>query len=209
MRHFWALSLITGLFLSFSLRGDDTADFLKPENWKGLENFWTIDAKNRTIIGETKKDPKFNTFLVSQTPYGDFEMSFKVQLLDAQGNSGIQIRSAVIDEKKFVVAGPQCDIGQKFWGSLYGEKVGGMLQACPSDFVAKNVKPNDFNEYSIRVQGTHITVKVNGQVTVDGDFPKTKNGKALAEEGVVAFQLHQGFPKMKVTFKDISFKKLK
>ena len=34
------------------------------------------------------------------------------------GNSGVQIRSEVIDSKKFVVKGPQCDMGAQYWGSL-------------------------------------------------------------------------------------------
>ncbi|HUR54957.1 MAG TPA: family 16 glycoside hydrolase, partial [Gemmataceae bacterium] len=75
---------------------DDTDDFLKPSNWEGREDIWTV--KGGTVVGETKEDPKYNTFLCSKEKYGDFEMSFKVQLRDATGNSGVQIRSTRLDK---------------------------------------------------------------------------------------------------------------
>src|SRR5262245_63220826 len=66
-----------------------SADFLKPDNWEGLSEFWSI--KGDTVIGNAEKDPGFNTFFCSKKKYGDFEMSFQVQLKDAKGNSGVQI----------------------------------------------------------------------------------------------------------------------
>src|SRR5262245_33393583 len=110
-------------------RADDTDDFLKPENWQGREDLFKLDPKARTIVGETMEDPKYNTFFCTKKKYGDFELTCKVQLRDAVGNSGIQIRSALKDDKKFVVHGPQVDVGQGYWGSLYGEGVGGMMKA--------------------------------------------------------------------------------
>ena len=187
------------------VRADDTDDFLKPDNWEGLTQYWKVEGK--TVVGDAKEDPKFNTFLVSKKKYGDFELSFKVQLKDGKGNSGVQIRSAVIDPAKFVVAGPQADIGAQFWGSLYGERVGGMMKASSAEFVKKSVKPADFNDYAVMVKGKHVTIKVNGETTVDADFPMTPDKKDMAAEGVIAFQLHAGGP-MTVTYKDIVFKNL-
>jgi len=104
---------------------------------------------------------------------------------------------------KFVVSGPQCDIGAEFWGSLYGERLpGGMMKAAPKEVVAKVVKKDDFNDYYIKCLGKHVTIKVNGETTVDDDFEK------LPDEGIIAFQLHAGGP-MEVTFKNIEFKELK
>jgi hypothetical protein len=188
---------------SSGARADDIADFLKPENWEGRTDLWTI--KDGTIVGETKEDPKYNNFLVSKKKYSDFELSFKVQLRDGTGNSGVQIRSELVDPKKYVVAGPQADIGAQYWGSLYGEKVGGMMKASPSDFVKKSVKPGDFNDYHIVVKGNHVTIKVNGQTTVDEDFAMLPNKKPMPGAGVIAFQIHAGFPKMRVEYRDIKF----
>ncbi len=170
------------------------------DGWEGLTQYWSV--QDGAIVGRTEKDPGFNTFLCSKNKYKDFELSCKVRLKDGKGNSGIQVRSKVIDPEKFRVGGPQADIGQGYWGSLYGENFGGMMKQSPADLVKKVVKQDDFNDYSVKCVGKHVTIKVNGETMVDDDFPK------MPEEGIIAFQLHAGFPSMEVTFKDIQFKDL-
>jgi hypothetical protein len=197
------------LFIAANVQADDTADFLKPDNWAGIKGYWTLDAANRKLTGKTEADPKFNTFFVSQQDYGDYDLSFKVRILKGIGNSGVQVRSTVVDKEKFIVAGPQCDMGQIHWGGLYGEKVGGMMKAANAETVKKHVKAEEWNDYSISVKGDHITIKVNDQTTVDDDFkmlPDKKAAKPMPKTGVIAFQLHQG-PPMTVEFTDIRFAK--
>jgi hypothetical protein len=92
-------------------------------------------------------------------------------------------------------------MGDVYWGSLYGERFGGMMKEAPKELVRKVVKPDDFNDYAIKCVGRHVTIQVNGATTVDDDFP------LLPEEGIIAWQLHAG-PPMTVTFKDIEFKDL-
>ncbi|MGH7169296.1 MAG: 3-keto-disaccharide hydrolase [Gemmataceae bacterium] len=182
------------------------------DGWEGLTKYWS--AKDGAIVGYTPEDPKHNTFLCSKKKYGDFELKFKIRLKDGVGNSGVQIRSTVVDAEKFVVAGPQCDIGQGYWGSLYGERFGNILmKQSPPDLVKKAVKKTDFNDYSIKCVGKHVTIKINGETMVDQVFDKewAKNGKnrhELPAEGIIAWQLHAGFKSMEVTFKDIHFKDL-
>jgi hypothetical protein len=196
--------MLTALAFTLSTaRGDDTREFLDPANWEGLPQYWKVEGDS--VVGDAEQDPKFNTFLCSKKQYGDFELSFKVRLKGGKGNSGVQVRSAVIDPKKFVVAGPQCDIGQQYWGSLYGERVGDMMKACPGDFVKKHVKPDGVNDYHILVKGHHVLIQINGATSVDGDFPTMPNKKPLAAEGVIAFQLHGNMGPMRVDFTDIKF----
>jgi hypothetical protein len=196
------LLAVAALFPAPRVLADDSSDFLKPENWEGLPGLWKIDGS--TIIGETKEDPKFNNFFCSKKKYGDFELTCKVLLKDEVGNSGIQVRSSLIDEKKFVVAGPQVDVGKGVWGSLYGERVGG-YQRLPKKDVSK---PTEYNDYDILVKGNHITIKLNGEITIDEDFPDNKGKNPAPAEGIIAFQIHAGYPKMYVEFKDIKFKDL-
>jgi hypothetical protein len=175
------------------------------EGWEGLiDRFWSV--KDGAIVGLTEKDPGFNTFLCSKKKYKDFELTFQVRLKDGIGNSGVQIRSEIFDREHFAVKGPQCDIGwaggQSFWGSLYGEHFGGMMKEAPRDVTEKVLKPKDFNDYAIKCVGKHVTIKLNGETTVDGDFPK------MADEGIIAWQIHSGFKTMEVTFKNIKFKDL-
>jgi hypothetical protein len=208
----FALVAFAVTLLGPALRADDTADFLKKDNWEGLPHLWTNDGKS--IVGETKEDPRFNTFYCSKAKYADFELSFKVLMRDGVGNSGVQIRSKLLDDEKnkgkFVVAGPQADMGQNYWGSLYGEKFtkdgtignGHMMKACPTNFVKDHVKTMEWNDYSIVVKGKHVTIKMNGQTSVDDEFA------ILPADGIIAFQIHAGFPKMRVEFKEFTFKNL-
>ncbi len=167
------------------------------DGWEGIAEYWSV--KDGAIVGHPPKDPGYNNFLCSKKKYSDFELSFKVRIKDGKGNSGVQIRSKLLDAKKYIVGGPQADIGQGYWGSLYGERFGGMMKQSPPETVKKVVKPADFNDYSIRCVGKHVTIKVNGETMVDDDFPK------MPDEGIIAFQLHSGFGAMEVTFKDIHF----
>jgi hypothetical protein len=207
MRTSRLFTLLFALAAPAAARADDTDDFLKPDNWQGREDIWKLDPKAKTIVGETTEDPKYNTFFASKKTYGDFELSFKVQLRDAVGNSGVQIRSTLVDDKKFVVRGPQVDVGKGYWGSLYGEGVGGMMKASDPAKIKTAVKETEFNDYKIVAKGTRITITVNGETMVDQDFPKLpgKDMKDAPKEGIIAFQAHAGYPKMRVEFKDIKF----
>lgn len=208
-RCIWICCLALPLCLSGSpaaQSGDKDGPFLNGKDldgWEGLvEQHWKWDAAQKAIVGSTKPDGlKFNTFLCSTRKFGDFELQFQVKMTKT-GNSGVQIRSFLHDIKKYGVTGPQCDMGGPYWGSLYGENFGGMMKAAPTDVVKKVLKEEEFNDYSIKAVGKHITIKLNGETTVDGDFPKAP------ESGIIAFQLHSGGP-MKVIFKNIRFKEFK
>src|SRR5262245_25572356 len=167
------------------------------DGWEGLiEDYWSV--KDGAIVGSAPQGLKFNTFLCSKAKYRDFELKFQVRLTGANPNSGVQVRSEIMDAKTFAVRGPQCDMGQIYWGSLYGEHFGGMMKQAPKEVVEKVLKADKFNDYYIKVVGKHVTIKLNGAVTVDDDFPK------LPEEGIIAWQLHAGGA-MEAVFRNIQF----
>lgn len=190
---------------ALTARADDTQDFLSPSNWEGRSDLFKIEGGS--IVGETTEDPKYNTFFATKKKYSDFELTFKVQLRDGVGNSGVQVRSELFDREKYRVRGPQVDIGKGFWGSLYGEGVGGMMKASDPKDIEKAVKPADWNDYHIRVKGDHYTVKINGVTMVDQDFPTLpgKDKKDAPKDGIIALQVHGGYPKMRVELKDVKF----
>lgn len=166
------------------------------DGWEGLMQYWSI--KDGAIIG--KHDGlKFNTFLCSKKTYGDFELKFQVKLTG--GNSGVQIRSKIADPKVFAVAGPQADIGAGYWGSLYGERFGGMMKAADPKTIKSVVKTDDFNDYEIKAVGKKIIIKINGTEMVNGEFEKAP------AEGIIALQIHAGGP-MEVIFRNIQFTNL-
>jgi hypothetical protein len=166
-----------------------------------LNEYWSV--KDGALVGASPRRAKFNTFLCSKNKYKDFELRFRVKLTGKgwTGNSGVNIRSEVSDMKKMSVKGPQCDMGQYFWGCLYDERSREMMKQADEKLVKKVLKPNDFNDYYIKCVGRHVTIKINGKTTVDDDFEN------MAHEGIIAWQIHAG-PPMEVVFKDIEFRDL-
>ena len=64
------------------------------------------------------------------------------------------------------------------------------------------MKPTEFNDYSIKCVDKRVTIKLNGTTTVDDHFPE------VPAEGIIAWQMREGFPAMEVTFRNIQFKDL-
>ncbi len=211
MRYTPSIVLLTFLVLSSPVLAGSQQEFFNGKNldgWEGLvDRFWSV--KDGAIVGHSKDPIRFNTFLCSKKKYGDFELSFEVKIVDQNGksgvmsrNSGVQIRSEVFNKKNYAVKGPQCDIGGGFWGSLYGEHFGGMMKAADKSVVKKALKREGFNQYHIRCVGKKCTIKINGDTTVSGEFPK------MPDTGIIAWQLHSGGP-MTITFRKIQFKEIK
>jgi hypothetical protein len=73
-----------------------------------------------------------------------------------------------------------------------------MMKEAPAELVKKVLKKGEFNDYSIRCVDKKVTIKLNGETTVDGVFPN------MPAKGQIAFQLHAG-PAMEVTFRNIAF----
>jgi hypothetical protein len=201
----FALGLVAGLvcFASANTLADDTTEFFNGKDttgWEGLEKWWSV--KDGAIIGSTGEGKiAHNTFLCSKKRYTDFELSFKVRLKGGDGNSGVQIRSEILDKEKFTCKGPQADIATDHWGDLFGEQFGGTMKAADQTALKDVLKKDDFNDYYVKVVGKHCTIKVDGVTTVDQDFDK------MPDDGIIAWQLHAGYV-MEVTFKDIKFKDL-
>jgi serine/threonine-protein kinase len=149
--------------------------------WKGLPAHWQVKAG--TLTGTSfPAGVEFNTFLCSDRTYRDFELRFQVRVKGAKPNSGVQIRSKLTDPGSFVVVGPQCDIGEDFWGNLFQEGPGAhtLVQARPG--VLATIRKDEFNDYHIRCIGRRVRIAVNHFVTVDEDVP------TLPAEGVIAWQ---------------------
>lgn len=199
--------------------------------WKGVEGFWSV--KDGAITGTTTADnpAKKNTFLVWQDGKpGDFVLTFKYRLLDAEGkgegyaNSGVQYRSKVLDESYWVVGGYQADmeLGSKYSGILYEEKGRGILalrgekvvledgenQKKPKKNVVGETTPSADVQAGIK-QGDWNDYKIvaKGNVVehwINGKLSVhlTDNTAVAPKEGVIALQLHQGKP-MTAQFKDL------
>lgn len=167
--------------------------------WTGDKQLWSVEEG--AIVGSTK-GLDYNTFLISDKDYGNFELRFKAKL--DNNNSGVQFRSKIVDPAKFVMAGYQADIAPNFWGLLYEEKMRGMIDFTRAKEVANVAKLGEWADYVVRANGPEITIRVNGKETV---HYTEKNATAGAKTGKIGLQLHAG-PAMKVYFKEIVLKPL-
>ena len=200
--------------------------------WEGNPDLWSV--KDGTITGVTKADPKLthNTFLVYKDgTVSDFELRLSYRIVN--GNSGIQYRSKVTDQRKFgpVVGGYQADFeaGKTYSGILYEEGGRGILAqrgqktvikpdpsdakkhkvevtgaVGKSDEIQAKIKNEDWNDYVIIAKGNHLQHFINGVQTVD---VTDEHDARAAKSGVLALQIHVG-PPMTVQFKHIRIKQL-
>src|SRR5262245_45452338 len=101
-----------------SVRAADEEGFVSIFNgkdlsgWKGDKEFWSV--QDGALTAKTGPDSrltkeKYNTFLIWEGGQpADFELRLKYKIVG--GNSGVQYRSKVLDEVKFIVGGYQADI---------------------------------------------------------------------------------------------------
>jgi hypothetical protein len=63
--------------------------------WRGDPTIWSV--RDGVINGGSDKPIPQDTFLISEKPYGNFELRFKYRWLTADGNSGFMFRSHQVD----------------------------------------------------------------------------------------------------------------
>lgn len=187
-------------------------------------SYFTVEDGAITGTTTAAHNPPYNQFIVWQGgEVADFELKFRFRIFGAKSNSGMQIRSAV--KENGLVHGYQADMdgAGKYLGGLWdeygarkslagrGEKAlidesgkKTVTRFAESADLLKNLKTDQWNEYHITAIGSHITLRINGQITAELDDRET--GKA-ARKGVLAMPIIPGDP-MKVQYKGIQLKKI-
>lgn len=177
------------------------------EGWEGNSDIFRV--QDGAIVGGTLKQKiDHNWFLCTTKEYGDFELRLKCKLIGEGANAGIQFRTKRIPNHHEVI-GYQADMGGPWWGKLYDESRRRRVLAGPESEaeqakLAEVLKPNDWNEYVIRCQGTRIQIWLNGLKTVD----YTEQEEGIERSGVIALQIHGG-PPSEAWYKDIVLVELK
>jgi hypothetical protein len=174
--------------------------------WEGdTVKTWRIED-GAIVAGSLETTVPRNEFLCTTKTYGDFELKVKFKLIGdpAKANAGIQFRTKRIPNHH-EVSGYQADVGQKYWGALYDESRRKKVLAQPDAATLKDaVKPDDWNEYTIRCEGPRIRLWLNGKLTVD----YTEKDKDIDRDGVIGVQIHGGAD-AKALYKDINIVELK
>jgi hypothetical protein len=158
---------------------------------------WTV--QNGAIVGRSDKQDTRHGLLVTDKAFENFEVQVRYKAIT--GNSGLYFRA---EEVGGVVGvhGFQAEIDpNNDAGGLY--ETGGrewVVKPTP-DQVRTWYKPGKWNTMTVRADGDHITVHVNGKKTAElFNDPGRKKGH-------VALQLH-GSMDMHVLFKSVRIREL-
>lgn len=154
--------------------------------WERHNGTATYAVEDDAIVGRTSEGSP-NSFLCTQKPYGDFELTFEVKVDDPL-NSGVQIRSSVCEKRQGRVHGPQVEIATNGTaGFIYGEGLDtGWLSEDRSDEKAQAAfKKGEWNQYRVIAEGNHIRTWVN-DIPV-ADLQEEKTGM---DRGFIGLQIH-------------------
>jgi hypothetical protein len=221
-----ALIAWAGLALTAAAEENGTSLFNGKDlsGWQGDMTRWSVE--DGAITGQTTADTllSYNTFLIwNGGQPADFELHLQYRIVG--GNSGVQYRSKLVDQEKFVVGGYQADIDStpRYSGICYEERGRGILaergqkvrvnadgskeviaSLGDREALQNMIKSEQWNDYRIVARGNHLQHIING-VTMSEVVDEQKD--KAAEKGIIALQLHAG-PAMIVQFKDIQLKEV-
>ena len=162
------------------------------DGWEG-ESKWFRIEQGAVVAGTLEQKIPNNFFLCTTDTYQNFELRLQVKVVGQGANAGVQFRTQRIPNNH-EVSGYQADVGvvgenRSVWGALYDEsRRNRMLTEPPT--ATEFIKLDGWNDYTIRCQGAHIELLVNGVKTCDYDETDDK----IPQTGVIALQIHGGAP---------------
>jgi len=168
--------------------------------WKnnGAEK-WVVE--NGEIVGESTA-AKYG-YLTTEKTYRDFLLRVRFKC-DGTGNYGVFLRSRIIGEGEYGpdIEGTQVEVDpERDTGGIYESGGRGWI-AQSSQESARAIKPRDWNELEIAIEGKHVVTRLNGVQIVDYYDPAPR-----FMDGVIGLQLHTGGG-AKVHWKDIFIKEI-
>jgi hypothetical protein len=168
-------------------------------SWEFEPAYWQLN--DHVFHGAMGKEKEHHYSYTKKTNT-DFELNVMIKMVgDDDANSGVCIR---INPTNWDNApGYQVDMGKGYWGSLWEERRGNMVQKFPDSLVSKVVKKNDWNHYYIIAKGHHIQAWLNGVKTIDIVHD------AGFLEGRIGFQLCHYHPQTDVEVKSLYIRKIK
>ncbi len=166
--------------------------------WHGDFNLWSVEdgvlvRNKKTIAARDGRDLK------RLPSVGDFELKFQ-----AKNESDANLVGVLFRGEAGVVLSPGKSLGGFTPNFRTLDK--NLKAAKNADELKKALRP-DFNDYYIKCQDKHVSVRVNGVTTIDEAFPE------LADEGLITLRVQnaESFmagPVGKVFFRDMQFRAL-
>lgn len=159
-------------------------------NGKDLTNWvevgkekWTVE--DGTIHGQGVTEEY--GYLRTERKYKDFWLSLRFKC-EADGNSGVYFHTEFAPGTVNVSSGKQVEIDRTLnhhTGGLYGDGRGWF--AWPAPEYEQVIRPTDWNDMLVKVEGNHTVVVLNGIEILNFTDPTPKSS-----EGYIALQLHSG-----------------
>jgi hypothetical protein len=179
--------------------------WVKLFNGKDLTNWvpvgkekWTVEDGTIHGQGVTKE----YGYLRTEKEYKDFWLSLRFKC-EADGNSGVYFHTDFKPGTVDVSKGMQFEIDRTLNhhnGGLYGD--GRQWIAWPSPEFEQVLRPTDWNEFLLKVEGNHMICILNGVKILDFTDPTPRSF-----DGYIALQLHSG-GEGDMRFKDIYLRDL-
>ncbi len=172
------------------------------DGWKASENKGSWKVVDGTLTCSGKRSHLF--YVAEPLPFRNFELECEVMTTPGS-NAGIYFHTRY-QETGWPKYGHECQVNithsdPKKSGGLYGV----------ADVANPPAKDNEWYRNSIRVEGRHVVIRINDQVTTD--FTEPENQKAFSEdferrlgEGTIALQAHD--PQSVVHFRNLRIRRL-
>ncbi|WP_396600647.1 DUF1080 domain-containing protein [Algibacter sp. R77976] len=146
------------------------------DGWRGDSTYWRVE--NGILTGEVTPETilKQNSFIIYEKEQPEnFELKLEYKV-SAFGNSGINYRSEIIENKPFALKGYQCDIDgeNKYTGQNYEEKkrttlayigetviIPQMPDSIPKSNIRKNIKRNCWQSRDLEEAKVSSKLKLN------------------------------------------------
>ena len=162
--------------------------------WQKIGNEkWVVDAG--AIYGEGITEEY--GYLATEKAYRDFDLRLRFKC-EASGNSGVYIHTTFKPGTATVIKGRQIEIDRAIGhhtGGIYGDGKGWIVWPAPE--LETVIRPNDWNDLRIKVDGNRYITHLNGVKMIDFTYPAPG-----ATSGLIALQLHSG-GEGRMRFKDI------
>ncbi len=166
------------------------------DGWHVVGGNATFEVENGEVVGRSLPNTP-NTFLVTDQPFDDFVLELEFRILDANFNSGVQLRSdsdASHNGGRLYGYQVEFDPSSRAWtGGLYFEggspdRPAGWLDDLDDNPSAREAyEPAEWNHIRVVARGRRLSTWVNDVQAVDYfDF----HTQAFLSTGVIGLQVH-------------------
>lgn len=187
--------------LSAEEKGSDWIQMFDGKTWDGwkiAENEKSFSIQDGAIVAHGTRAHAF--YVANDKPFKNFEFQCEVQTKE-NSNAGIFIHTQ-FQEKDWPKIGYECQVNNTY--NKDPQKTGGLYNTVK--VLEAPAKDNEWFKYYIKVDGKHVTVKINDKTVVDYEEPPNKEGTIKLSEGTFALQAHD--PGSTVMFRNLKVKRL-